>query len=1340
MPANDTYSWNQKTLNIVFALSSVAMLLSVILMMKKDQDDEWRPIQRKNFQLEAKLREVELKTIENQAFESQKAELQKQVDKAAANLKTAKKDNAELFGKLDAQQREVDRLSDELKSLNGLRDQSRARFDLSVSEGLSTEEADRRKEVFNDSQRLCDQKQALLDTAKAALDETSKAVKVITKEHDDLVAAMEKLTKDEARVKASLEKIQPTEFFASIKRSMMEMPIIDGFNSHLKIVQDWMPKLRQTLGMAKIARFDRCRTCHQNIDKTATGGFPAFPEGHPATDDVAAWVAEGKYPQPYATHSNTELFCTASSPHPVGKFGCTICHDGQGSGTSFGNAEHTPDNPQIADEWHEEYGYHANHFWEYPMQPTRFAESTCIKCHHGMTELGVNPKFGASAPKAYKGYQLIQKYGCFGCHEIHGQDGGVAIGPDMRVEPQTPEELARIEADPTQVAGKLRKVGPSLRHVDSKITSEFIQYWTEKPTRFRPSTKMPQFFGNFEHLSEADAAHTADLEAVELAGIATVLLKNSQPIDLLKPDADYKADPERGKKLFSERGCLACHQHGAVPGTTADFGPNITDIHQKIKRNSDNPAFSDWLYSWIRDPQRYHSRSKMPNLFLDAYVDIDGTTAIDPAADITAFLLSEGAPGLKDGNGTFPVADMSTPEMNAELDNLVSLFLRKGRFSKEKAEEIILSGKFDMKKADVVGDEEVLATEDGAAITDPAEWHNRKLEFVGRKTIGRYGCYACHDMPGFETARPIGVALQDWGRKDTSKLGFEHVEEFLHHHGEATESKFTSTVERVEEAVSALKAGQDKNGDMSPEEATSEASAAFFFESLQHHGRPGFIWQKLRGPRTYDFEKTDTKGYDERLRMPKFPLKEDEIEAIATFVLGLIAEPPAPEYVYTPDERAKNRLEGEFLLAKYNCTGCHVIDLPQVTYAANLDEVTASEMTPGDHEKGLEMLLKMRPPVQALTGESGAFAIDEEKVMLPFLKLHGFMASKPDPEEEDPELREYGFDVWDTADVGVGESTKRLLPGHRVTFVESLLVDYKPGRGGDFAEWLVEDLMQTKTGGNRNLAWQASPPPLYQEGFKVQTPWLYQFLLEPTKIRYTTVLRMPKFNMSEKEARTLANYFAAVDGAEFPYQEQGPKNIEYLQLKEAELAHAGLLKDGEDYLGESWKMLNGPLCVKCHSLGGRKFKVSDPVKDIQGPNLNMVQNRLRADWVKLWLYKPSWITPYTSMPLNFPKNNTTQFPDLLGGDPDAHVTASRDALLNYTRLMEDIGATSYAPPGAAAPANGAAPSDAPKDDAPAADAAASADETAKDVNVPTARINKTDIRTSVLAVVDGKNE
>ena len=57
-----------------------------------------------------------------------------------------------------------------------------------------------------------------------------------------------------------------------------------------------------------------------------------------------------------------------------------------------------------------------------------------------------------------------------------------------------------------------------------------------------------------------------------------------------------------------------------------------------------------------------------------------------------------------------------------------------------------------------------------------------RLNYVGRRTISRYGCYGCHDIPNFETARPIGTTLQDWGRKDTSRLAPEHIDEYLEEH------------------------------------------------------------------------------------------------------------------------------------------------------------------------------------------------------------------------------------------------------------------------------------------------------------------------------------------------------------------------------------------------------------------------------------------------------------------------------------------------------------------------------------------------------------------------------
>ena len=51
------------------------------------------------------------------------------------------------------------------------------------------------------------------------------------------------------------------------------------------------------------------------------------------------------------------------------------------------------------------------------------------------------------------------------------------------------------------------------------------------------------------------------------------------------------------------------------------------------------------------------------------------------------------------------------------------------------------------------------------------------------------------------------------------------------------------------------------------------------------------------------------------------------------------------------------------------------------------------------------------------------------------------------------------------------------------------------------------------------------------------------------------------------------------------------------------------------------------------------------------------------------------------MPINFAKN-AEQFPDKFAGDPDAHVIGVRDALMNYSTLLENVGPVVYEPPGA----------------------------------------------------------
>ena len=1268
-------------MHAVFAISCLLMMVSTVWMMIQDQTDEWRVYQQNGFQLSAAAKERDIAALQTNEYAAESERLSKERDRITQTISEGGLDKLEneVEKQRDEATRRVEGLREIHKSLGALRDEKRANHNLAVRDGLAPEAT---LTAFQEAQAKVDAAQLVVEAAVSKLEEVGspdlagdptnreqrQQLLNLQAQLDAVEGAIDKLKADENLLKSALEKEKPQTWYVALKRWSMELPILDGFNSHLRVHQDWLPDLMQPLGMTAAARFDRCRTCHMNADKTLPGNYLAYPHGETKSLEIADWIAANEFPHPFATHPNPALYVTAASPHPVGEFGCTICHDGQGSGTSFGNAEHTPNDPHLQAKWEEEYGYHPNHFWEYPMLPERLRESSCIKCHHSVVELGEHPVFGATAPKVVRGFSLIRKYGCFGCHEIHGYDAGVAIGPDMRLEPQTEADALAIAGDPQKHAGLFRKVGPSLRHIAAKTGGDFIANWTRNPSAFRPSTKMPRFYGNSNQQSDEAKAY----ENVELAGLASLLTSLSEDVDLLSPADGYQPDVARGRTLFEEKGCLGCHTHTTVEGSTADFGPNISDIHRKVKRNPDDPGFSDWLYTWIRDPTRHHKRTKMGVLFYDFYEEAEQPADMDPAADITAFLLSLG-----------PAETFETPQYTQEaLDSLLELFLRKSRFSKASVEDMLATRQFPQKKSSIKGDESVLATEDGSAVEDPTEWERMKLEYIGRRTISRYGCYGCHDIPGFEKSRPIGAALHDWGRKETSKLGLEHIEEFLHHHGEPEDSRFNSTAERLEHALAAAAGGgTSTNSFASEEEEERELAAAYFYDSLVHHGRPGFVWQKLRDPRSYDYETTETKGYDELLRMPQFPLQEDEIEAIATFVLGLVAEPPARKYIYQPGERERTRIGGEFLLAKYNCTGCHMVEMPEVTFGVNVeDDIFSTELTPADHPAALDLLLQLRKPKQALTGDSGTFVVDDEEVTLPLASIRGLRMVLPDPEEEDPEFRESGFDAYDVVDFGHGDEAKRLLPAARVTVPDNKLVAYRKGRGGEFAEWLVDHLVETRTDGNRQLAWQASPPPLYKEGMKAQTPWLYEFLLEPETIRYTTVLRMPRLNMSPAEASVLANYFAAVDGSDFPYHEQQATSHEYLVSRQHEFTDSGVLAEDTQYLHEGWKSVNGTLCIKCHSVGSRKFKVSDPKKDVHAPDLNRAQRRLRSDWVRLWLYNPKWITPYTSMPLNFPYNNGAQFPDLFNGNAEAQVEGTVDALLNYTRLMENPGPVIYAPP------------------------------------------------------------
>ena len=1062
-----------------------------------------------------------------------------------------------------------------------------------------------------------------------------------------------------------------------------------------------------------IEDIDGGRTLARNVAVSALVETPRW--GSP----LAVKVRRGA-PQPYATHPRLDLFVGDSSPHPMKTFGCTICHQGQGSATSFKWASHSPNTPKQSHEWHDEHGWFNNHHWIFPMLPERFEESSCLKCHHQVVDLEPSERFPEPpAPKLVEGYHLIRQYGCYGCHEINGWAGPESrIGPDMRlasnfhevaealaVDPGVKElgpvvdrwvadvrsgpdsrqsrerlrdaierdaaagadaklsprshEMAVLLKDP-ETPGTLPKVGPSLRHAAAKLGFDWTYSWLRNPQDFRPSTKMPRFFGLWEHLEGKGLEESMRYEPLEIRSMIHYLAGASAPFEYVKPYEGITAAPdvERGKKVFQVRGCLACHQHADFPEATSTHGPNLSRIGAKV---DGHPRGKEWLYSWLREPATYHPKTLMPNVLLEPVTLADGTVS-DPAADAVAYLATS-TENWKPEN--IPAKQLSADERKA-LDELALMYL-KDRFSVARAEQVLKDG-IPPTQADIKGDERMLLGL-GAADRDAV-----LLNYVGKKTIAKLACYSCHDIPGFEDAKPAGAALADWGRKDPSRIAFEQVSHFVAHqmaghhghggaaghgHGEQQGAAHGGKPPADDTINPDLAyAGPEHDDEVHLDPESVDPDTGYFLEKLVGHEREGFLWQKLRAPRSYDYKKVENKTYNERYRMPQFPFDQKQREAVMTFVLGLVAEPPAPKYVHAPGPREQARLDGLVVAEQYNCGGCHTLqmdrwdirykpgslgdaselaDYPFLSPHFTPHQVEASLAT--DRQGRRTASLHGMPVLDPETGKPQR--VDEEGTPV---------------DADDPEATARPFMLW--KDVLVDGAARAVGAQNLIVPDDALAAGrHYPAKGGDLARLLFPVVIADEKQVNPNVkpddAWGWLPPPLVGEGKKVQSPWLHKFLLNPHTIRPPAVLRMPKFHFDSAQAAKLVDYFAAVDGAEYPYVADA--RLDESSLAAAERAYPGHLQ------GALKIVTNTNYCVKCHLVGD--YAPPGSVKAL-APQLARVHERLRPGYVHDWIANPKRFLPYTGMPVNIPFDKPVS-QDLYKGTSEQQVNALTDLLMHF---------------------------------------------------------------------------
>jgi mono/diheme cytochrome c family protein len=1030
----------------------------------------------------------------------------------------------------------------------------------------------------------------------------------------------------------------------------------------------------------------------------------------------------------FAVHPRLDLFVDANSPHSAQKFGCTICHDGQGSATDFVLAAHTPADPFQKEKWTSEYGWEHSEFWDYPMRSSRFVESGCVKCHHDLTGL-IRQGTKVEAPKLLKGYNLVKENGCFGCHEISGLKRGLPVGPDLRLEPTPPLEYLsaaeqdRLKSDKANPPGGMRKVGPSLRRLAEKTNQEWARKWVYAPREFRPDTRMPHFFNlannnekalegtgqekfpaaevhgivaylfaeskaglegadtyrkalleGKENLKElqgelekkglgekplkelfdvsrrfsdlallsapfkaalinAEATRQRQLQerlaelqkkttradadneeiktvAKELNELTTRLIELARPLPLAKEvvneDGQSVTLPEKpgdaaaGRKLFTERGCLACHAH---EGTTkegapavashANHGPELSRIAAKLKPEATGDDARRWLIQWLLNPNVYHPRTRMPITYL----------TVEQANNVAAWLLSQTVP-----EGEWKGKDPSKPA-KADLVAVARVYLAKAPGGiTEKELDQILPKDGELKGISAEKLKGMARDADERALTAPLT-EDKLLWYIGRKAIARQGCYACHDIPGYETAKPIGTALNDWGKKDPDRIAFEDAAIWAKDHYHTVPERITKKELEERKAQLKGKGGQaevaelnrleklEKDGQFWETKDGKEPYEEFFFHALEHHTREGFLAQKLSEPRSYDFNRL--KVWDDRLRMPQFKFartrpnpgekpedfearqekeEAEAREAVMTFILGLVAEQVPLKYLATPNQDRQAEIRGREVLDKFNCAGCHQIwpgiyEFKQTPDAMKmaLDSFNTASGGPGNPNFRNDL------PFLGHNAWFGTLSTSDRASLVGYQNP----AVKKDPLEEDEDKKA------DVVAVRLTEAFRFAGPdgvirdtpsGVTLWVPKSRVVQTHAPFGGTFVELLrsgsatdprldgeakgyLAGAYPTRFDGKPDDARGALPPPLLREGERVQPDWLNQFLLNPKPIRPEgyVLLRMPRFNMSGEEARALANYFAAVSrltnpgaGITAPFVAISQKDPEYWRQKSAE--------------------------------------------------------------------------------------------------------------------------------------------------------------------------------------------